>query len=157
MKINKHLEISTNFSYQEIIKSETAKKHNINNEITSPEVLLNISNVVNCIAQVCRSEKGLNVPIIVSSGYRCKELNSLISKSKNSQHTKGEALDLKSLSKKVCNADIFHYIKDNLVFDQLIWEKGDEKNPSWVHVSLKRIGVNRGEVLRFDGSSYSLY
>ena len=41
---------------------------------------------------------------------------------------------------------IYDFVKDNLEFDQLICEFGDNNNPAWVHVSLKRIGKNRVEL-----------
>ncbi len=66
----------------------------------------------------------------------------------NSQHTKGEAMDINAaILGGVTNAEIFLYIKNNLLFDQLIWEFGDDKNPDWVHVSYKNIG-NRREILK---------
>jgi hypothetical protein len=61
---------------------------------------------------------------------------------------------------KITNADIFNYIKDNLEFDQLIWEFGDDKNPAWVHVSLSKRN-NRNQILvakKVDGKTiYELY
>ena len=86
----------------------------------------------------------LGVPITVTSGFRNKTINQLVGGAVNSQHTTGEAADL------VCsdNAKLFTYIRDCLIFDQLIWEFGDDTRPSWVHVSYSRQGVNRKEVLR---------
>jgi hypothetical protein len=47
------------------------------------------------------------------------------------------------------NADFFNYIKENLPFDQLIWEFGDDSNPSWVHMSYTEdISKKRGRILR---------
>jgi hypothetical protein len=61
---------------------------------------------------------------------------------------KGEAMDLDAdVYGGVTNADIFHYIKDNLEFDQLIWEFGTDDEPSWVHVSLSKRN-NRNQVLK---------
>jgi zinc D-Ala-D-Ala carboxypeptidase len=60
---------------------------------------------------------------------------------------KGEAMDLDAdVFGKVTNAQIFHYIKDNLEFDQLIWEFGTDDNPAWVHVSLSK-NNNRNQIL----------
>ena len=57
-------------------------------------------------------------------------------------------MDIRSSNKsKFTNADIFNYIKDNLDFDQLIWEFGTDKEPRWVHVSYKKSG-NRKQVLK---------
>lgn len=80
-------------------------------------------------------------PIKVNSGYRSPEYNKKIGGAKNSQHMKGEALDLP------LTAEEFHFIKDNLEFDQLIWEFGSDKKPAWVHVSYSATN-NRKQVLR---------
>ena len=85
---------------------------------------------------------GLGVPIYVSSGYRSPDLNRAIGGSKRSQHMEGRALDLDcGCFRRYSNCDIFHYIKNNLEFDQLVWEFGDEDNPDWVHVSYVRTTV----------------
>jgi len=80
-------------------------------------------------------------PIKINSGFRSAALNRAIGGSSTSQHCKGEAIDIPVDSK------VFHYIKDNLVFDQLIWEFGNKNEPQWVHVSYKKSG-NRKQVLR---------
>jgi hypothetical protein len=79
--------------------------------------------------------------ITISSGYRSPALNSKIGGSKTSQHKKAEAMDIN------IGAKGFHYIKDNLEFDQLIWEFGSDHEPAWVHVSYKKSG-NRKQVLK---------
>jgi hypothetical protein len=85
----------------------------------------------------------------VSSGYRSAELNTAIGGSKRSQHVEGRALDLDADVYGHCtNSEIFRYILNNLTFDQLIWEFGDEDNPDWVHVSFVYDGVNRGRCLK---------
>jgi hypothetical protein len=87
----------------------------------------------------------------VSSGYRSAELNTAIGGSKRSQHVEGRALDLDAdVYGRCTNAQIFRYIKDNLEFDQLIWEFGDEDNPDWVHVSYVYDGNNRKRCLKAD-------
>jgi hypothetical protein len=66
-----------------------------------------------------------------------------------SQHVEGRALDLDGdVYGKVSNAEIFEYIRENLEFDQLIWEFGTEDNPDWVHVSYVYDGINRGRCLK---------
>ena len=82
----------------------------------------------------------LNIPIKISSGFRCVQLNKMIKGSSTSQHTKGEAMDIK------IDAKGFHFIKDKLDFDQLIWEFGNDENPQWVHVSFSK--RNRKQVLK---------
>jgi hypothetical protein len=89
------------------------------------------------------------VPIHISSGYRSKELNDAIGGSQTSQHSKGQAIDIDmdGSSNGVSNADVYNFIKDNLEFDQLIWEFGTDKNPDWVHVSYVN-GPNRKQKLK---------
>ena len=89
-------------------------------------------------------------PIRVTSGYRSKEVNERVGGAPTSQHTKGEAVDF------VCDdmKAAFEIIRTTLPFDQLIWEKGDSKQPQWIHISFKKAGKNRGEVLRYNGKNY---
>ena len=85
----------------------------------------------------------------MSSGYRSAELNTAIGGSSRSQHVEGRALDLDADVFGQCtNSQIFQYILNNLTFDQLIWEFGDEDNPDWVHVSYVYGGDNRGRCLK---------
>jgi hypothetical protein len=67
-----------------------------------------------------------------------------------SQHCTGEAIDvdMDGSASGVSNADVFKYIKDNLEFDQLIWEFGTDKNPDWVHVSYETSGKQRKQILK---------
>ena len=61
----------------------------------------------------------------------------------------GRALDLDADVYGGCtNSQIFNWIKENLEFDQLIWEFGDDDNPDWVHVSYVYDGVNRKRCLK---------
>ena len=89
-------------------------------------------------------------PIRVTSGYRSKEVNKRVGGAPTSQHTKGEAVDFVCEDMKAA----FEIIREYLPFDQLIWEKGDSRQPQWIHVSFKRGGKNRGEVLRYNGKGY---
>ena len=145
------MKLSKNLSLSECLISQTAKRLNISNEPTK-EHLQNLIDIAKNVFQPLRD--GLNTSIYVSSGYRSKELNEAIKgSSKTSQHMKGQALDLDAdVYGVVTNADIFHYIRDNIEFDQLIWEYGTKDNPSWVHVSFRK-GNNRGNVFRCYGSS----
>jgi hypothetical protein len=83
----------------------------------------------------------LNTPIAISSGFRGIQVNRILKgASVTSQHCKGEAMDLQ------IGAKGFNFIKDKLDFDQLIWEFGNDENPSWVHVSFS--SKNRKQVLK---------
>jgi hypothetical protein len=131
----------------EVIRSESAKRNGISN-MPTPEHLENLKALgVNVFDKV---RKHLGVPIGISSGYRSRELNSVIQgSSKTSQHCIGEALDLDAdIHGRTTNADIFNYIRLNLDFDQLIWEYGNSAQPDWVHVSFKKAGGNRKTILK---------
>lgn len=136
--------ISEHISFTEATKSRTAIKYNINNK-PSDFVLSKMKYVAKNIFEKVREHFG--VPIAVTSFFRSKKLNDKIGGSSTSQHVKGEAMDLDAdVFGLITNKDIFDYIKDNLEFDQLIWEHGSRKEPAWVHVSLKKTG-NRKNIL----------
>ncbi len=150
------MRLSKNLSLSECLVSQTAKRLQISNEPTE-EHLENLKVIAERVFQPLRD--GLRCSIYVSSGYRSKELNKAIKgSSKTSQHMKGQALDLDAdVYGGVTNSEIFHYIKDNLEFDQIVWEYGDDKNPNWVHVSFVE-GKNRGRALTCYGKSqYKLF
>jgi hypothetical protein len=90
----------------------------------------------------------LNRPIGINSFFRCPELNKAIGGSTSSQHCKGQAMDLDVTYGDNPNAKIFNFIKDNLDFDQLIWEFEDDENPDWVHVSYVGKISNRNRCLK---------
>jgi zinc D-Ala-D-Ala carboxypeptidase len=140
------MKLSKNLSLAEVTKSITAKRLGIDN---TPDdwTTENLRQIALNVFQPVRDYFG--VPIYVSSGYRSEALNKAIGGSKRSQHIQGRALDLDADVFGVCsNADIFRYILNNLEFDQLIWEFGNEDNPDWVHVSFFRDGDKRGRCLR---------
>jgi zinc D-Ala-D-Ala carboxypeptidase len=139
MQISKHLSLA------EVSRSETAKRKGINNT-PSGEHLENFKKLAENIFEPIREHFG--VPIIISSGYRSKELNSAIGGSLTSQHCQGEAIDIDMDGTSITNAQIFNYIKDNLNFDQMIWEFGTDKNPDWVHVSYESSGKQRKQILK---------
>jgi len=90
-------------------------------------------------------------PIKITSGYRSLAVNRAVGGAMKpiSQHTKGEAADMKCLD----NARLFHAIRDYFDFDQLIWEKGNDLQPEWVHVSYK-VNGNRNHVLQYKNGKY---
>ena len=129
-------------------RSSTAKRKGVSNEPT-PEHIENMKVLAEKIFEPIR--RHFNTSIFISSGYRSEALNKATpGASKTSQHSKGEAMDIDmdGSGSKVSNADIFYWIKDNLNFDTLIWEFGDETNPSWVHVSYNTKGNQRMQVLK---------
>ena len=140
------MKLSKNLSLAEVTKSNTAKRLGIDN---TPDdwTTENLRKVAEHVFQPLRD--AFKCPIYVSSGYRGPELNRAIGGSLRSQHMEGRALDLDAdVFGRCTNSEIFRYILNNLTFDQLIWEFGDEDNPDWVHVSYVHDGVNRGRCLK---------
>jgi zinc D-Ala-D-Ala carboxypeptidase len=134
------MNVSRSFTLKEMVSSTTASRLGIDNS-PSLEAVNCLIALAGAVLQPLRDHMG--EPIRISSGYRNPVLNKRIGGSKSSQHTLGQAADL------VCpgrNSEMFHYIKDNLPFDQLIWEFGNDGEPDWVHVSY-RSSDNRGEAL----------
>ena len=139
------MKLTKNLSLQEMLKSRTATRLGLSNS-PNEEHIKNMQALAENIFQPLRDYFG--VPIHISSGYRSEALNKAIGGSKSSQHCKGEAMDIdRDGHSQPNNAQIFEYIKNNLDFDQMIWEFGTQKNPEWVHVSHKRDGKNRAELL----------
>jgi zinc D-Ala-D-Ala carboxypeptidase len=136
-------QISKHLTLEELTYSSTAIKLGIVN-VPNQLQTENLKTLALKVFEPVREHFG--VPIHISSGYRIMNLNQALNGSITSQHCKGEAIDIDMKGDKVTNAQIFHWIKDNLKYDQLIWEFGDKKNPDWVHVSYTK--VNRQQTLR---------
>lgn len=137
--------ISTNLSLKEAVRSNTARRLGIANTPDDYQVG-NMELIANKIFQPLR--EWVKGPIRVNSFFRCEELNRAIGGSSRSQHCEGRAIDLDDTFGHATNAEMFKYIKDNLNFDQLIWEFGDEKNPDWIHVSYVSEDQNRNRCLK---------
>jgi enolase len=142
--------ISKHITYAEATRSEAAQQRGIAN--TPDTVSLSaMKRTAERIFEPLRSYIG--EPIRVNSFFRTPQVNTLIGGSTSSQHMKGEAMDIgRFAGSGYSNAEIFWFIRENLEFDQLIWEMGTDGEPDWVHVSLKPSG-NRREVLQAYKSS----
>jgi hypothetical protein len=138
------MQLSKNLALSEVTRSETAKRRGISN-MPTPEHIENFKKLAENVFQPIRDHFG--VPIRISSGYRSKELNTAIGGSLSSQHCQGEAIDIDMDGTTITNAQIFHFIKDNLEFDQLIAEFPVNSNPAWVHVSYESSGKQRKQIL----------
>ena len=139
------MKLSKNLSEKEFTKSRTAIRHGIDNSIPKKH-WMNAKTLAKNIFQPIRDH--FDTPIYVSSGYRSKALNEAIGGSKTSQHSKGEAIDIDMDHRSGPeNEEVFHYIRENLPFDQLIWEFGTDERPDWVHVSYNSDGEQRGQIL----------
>jgi len=140
------MQLSKNLTLAEVTKSTTAKRLGIDN---TPDdwTTENLRKVAEHVFQPLRD--AFKCPIYVSSGYRGPELNAAIGGARRSQHMEGRALDLDAdVFGRCTNGEIFRWILNNVTFDQLIWEFGDQDNPDWVHVSYVHDGVNRGRCLK---------
>ena len=140
--------ISDNITFAEATRSATAVKHGLPN-LPDQEQLENMIYVAENVFEPLRKAVAHDKPIIVSSFFRHHKVNSKIKgASKTSDHPHGCALDLKKArNADYTNADIFRYILKHLDFDQLIWEYGTTTEPRWVHVSLRKHGPNRKQVI----------
>ena len=137
--------ISNHISFKEGIKSNTATRLGINNTPDDYQV----SNMVNIAINLFEPlREFVGGPIKINSFFRCEDLNRAIGGSSRSQHCEGRAIDLDDTFGHKTNAEMFRYIKDNLDFDQLIWEFGDDNNPDWVHVSFISFDENRKRTMR---------
>lgn len=138
--------ISKHISLKEATKSRTAVKKGIDN--TPDETQLKaMREVAENVFEPLREYHGS--PIGISSFLRVSKLNQAVGGSKISQHVRGEAIDIDAdiYNNGITNADIFNFIRENLIFDQLIWEFGDEDEPNWVHVSYTTRRTNRRKII----------
>ncbi len=133
-KISKHI------SYKEGVHSNTALRKGLDNT-PNKDQLKCMQDIAEGLFEPLREWVG--GPIKITSMFRGEPVNTAIGGSKNSQHMKGQALDLDDVFGYKTNAEMYHYIKDNLDFDQLIWEFGDDNNPNWIHVSYVTHRENR--------------
>ena len=137
-KISKHI------SYYEATRSTTAKRLGIENKPNEYQ-LTNMNVVAENIFEPLR--KWVGGPIRINSFLRVPELNTAVGGSRLSQHCEGRAIDLDDAYGHATNKEMYHLIKENLDFDQLIWEFGDDNNPDWVHVSYVSPKENRQRCL----------
>ena len=137
--------ISKHISYKEATYSNTATRKGIDN-IPNDEQLNNMELIAEKIFEPLRKHVG--GPIKINSFFRCPKLNEAIGGSSKSQHCHGQAIDLDDTFGKATNAEMYHWIKNNLDFDQMIWEFGDDDNPAWVHVSYVSPEKNRNRCLK---------
>ena len=137
--------ISKHISYKEGVYSVTAIRKGIDNE-PNEEQLSNMKLDAEKIFEPVRTH--FKVPIKVNSFFRSPDLNKAIGGSTKSQHCKGQAIDIDDTYGKIKNSDIYWWIKDNLDFDQMIWEFGNNDNPDWVHVSYVSLDKNRNRCLK---------
>lgn len=145
------MRISPNFTLNELTKSSTAMRLDIDNT-PSMEHLVAMTALVHKIAQPIREKFGV---VTVNSCYRSPDLNTAVKGSKRSQHCKGQAIDLEVM--RVPNDELATWIFNNLEFDQLILEYFDPKagdpNMGWVHCSYNHEGAQRKNAMLINKNS----
>lgn len=141
---------------EKLCKSQAAERHEIDNQPDAIQ-LHNLKLLIEKVYDPLCDHFSRAIPI--SSGFRSKALNSVIGGAKNSQHATGQAIDLDcdGDGTPITNNAIFYWIYNNIDFDQLIWEFGNDITPAWVHVSFNEAG-NRKQVLKIKkGGNYEIY
>ena len=144
------MKLSNSFSLSEMLKSNTANRRGIEEQYTpSKEVIDNLTNLCRKVLQPIRDS--LEMPVRVTSGYRCEELNKAIGGSSKSQHVKGEAADIELwIGGQEKNAILLDEIinlsfRNEIEFDQLIIEYPVNDVPKWIHISYS--DNNRNQIL----------
>ena len=145
------MKLSGHFSLAELTKSQTATRKGIDNKPT----LEHIENLTELCVQILEpTRRNFSKPMVITSGYRSEELCEAIGSRTTSQHAKGEAADFEMFG--IDNKELAKYIKNNLVFDQLILEFYNPDDPSsgWVHCSYSK-EENRKQSLLYNGKDYT--
>ena len=124
--------ISKHISWHEGTYSRTGERKDLDNT-PNEEQLKCMKEVAENLFEPLREWVG--GPIKINSFFRGEPVNTAIGGSRKSQHMKGQAIDIDDTFRHKTNAEMYYYIKDNLDFDQMIWEFGDDKNPNWLHIS----------------------
>ena len=137
--------ISKNISYKEGVYSITADRLGLKNK-PNEEQLANMKTIAEKVFQPLREWVG--APIKINSFFRSPELNKAIGGSTKSQHCKGQAIDIDDTFGHATNAEMYNWVKENINFDQMIWEFGTDKNPNWVHISYVSPEENRNRCLK---------
>jgi len=137
--------LSKHVSLHEGVYSRTAERLGLKNDPTD-EHLLNMITISEKVFEPLRVH--VNGPIKINSFYRGPELNKAIGGSSKSQHCNGQAIDIDDTFGYATNAEMYKWIKENLNFDQMIWEFGTDDNPNWVHVSYVSNDKNRNRCLK---------
>lgn len=133
------IRITDNFTLEEFLRSSVADRLGISQTEPPYEVVVNVTKLCVGVLQPLRSHFG--EPVIISSGYRCPDVNKAVGGVYNSQHMKGQAADIYLGGDTEKETDYFRWIRNNLDFDQLILE-GNEQT-SWLHVAYVSPSLNR--------------
>lgn len=154
------MNLSPNFTLKEFTTSETAMRNGFTENYNPPaEIVENLRKLALYIAEPIRKEWGSFSPTVA---YRCKRLNDIVSKAKKSDHLEGKAFDETFLGNKgenICDKVFFWLLKSKVPFTKLIWEKGDDDKPRWLHISYDETknSLPKEVYYTFDGKNYITY
>ena len=138
--------ISQHISMKEATRSITALRLGIDNT-PSGKTISNMKLLAQWVFEPLREWVG--GPVKINSFYRSRALNDAISGSASlSMHMRGQAIDIDDVYGYKTNKEMFDWIKENIDFDTLIYEFGNEENPDWLHISYVNAEKNRNRVLR---------
>ena len=139
------MQLSRNFSLDELCYSDVARANNILNRPSQDSQIIELTALCQKVLQPLREWYGK--PLKLNSGFRTQTLNALVGGVSNSQHTKGQAADINvSNSREVAEGFIAYMQRAKISFDQAIIEH-DKKGNLWLHVSHRADGQNRGNVI----------
>ena len=138
--------ISKHISEKEATKSITALRLGLDNT-PDGDTINNMKIIAEKVFEPLR--EWVKGAIKINSFYRSPALNEAIGGSTRSQHCKGQAIDIDDIYGHKTNKEMFDWIRDNIDFDQMIWEFGDTtENPDWVHISYVSKDKNRNRILK---------
>lgn len=121
------------FTIKELTASATAERLGIDNTPTK-EAERCMERLIRNVLDPLRSSVG--EAVTVNSGYRCPRLNKAVGGVPSSQHVLGQAADI-TLRDKRRNKRLWEAAVALGVYDQVIWEKGCDQYPDWVHISYR--------------------
>ena len=131
------MKLTDNFTLNELVYSVTAEANKIDNR-PNVKVIANLQKLCENVLQPLRDYLGC--PVIVTSGFRCAELNKKIGGNPNSHHLMGYAADFVVPQRNL--KDVFNWMKSNLPYDQLLFEY-NSSGDRWIHVSYVKDSLNR--------------
>ena len=139
------MKISDHITYAEAIHSNTAKRKSIDNTPSQTQV-----DAMKLLAEKVFEplRKWVGGPIKVNSFFRSETLNEAIGGVSSSQHCKGQAIDIDDVYGRKTNAEMYKWVKENVDFDQMIWEFGTDMQPNWIHISYVSEEENRNKCLK---------
>lgn len=133
------MNITDNFTLEEMLRSTTAQSIGVSQAEPPYSVVIALTRLCERVLQPIRDH--FKEPVIISSGYRCPQVNKAVGGVQNSQHITGQAADIYLGGDTGRESAYFQWIRQNIDYDQLILE-GNQKT-SWIHVSYNSLKLNR--------------